>query len=59
RKKAGEIQAYSKSNSVGFHVAKSALKYDKHFPEMESTRAGSNAAKEQTVTAGEQDMEET
>ncbi|KAG0416852.1 hypothetical protein HPB47_006079 [Ixodes persulcatus] len=48
RKKLGQIQAYSKSNSVGFHVAKPALECDKHFPEMESTRAGSNAAKEPT-----------
>ncbi|KAG0416853.1 hypothetical protein HPB47_006080 [Ixodes persulcatus] len=63
RKKLGQIQAYSKSNSVGFHVAKPALECDKHFPEMESTRAGSNAAKEPTVTelkhSGEQDMKET
>ncbi|KAG0431827.1 hypothetical protein HPB47_021413 [Ixodes persulcatus] len=63
RKKLGEIQAYSKSKSVGFHVAKWALEYEKHFPEMKSTRAGSNATKEPTVTelknSGEKDMEET
>ncbi|XP_040066543.1 uncharacterized protein LOC120840202 [Ixodes scapularis] len=63
RKKLGEIQAYSKSNLVGFHVAKSALEYDELFPEMESTQAGSNATKEPTVTelknSGERDMEET
>ncbi|KAG0441614.1 hypothetical protein HPB47_015904 [Ixodes persulcatus] len=63
RKKLGEIQAYSKSNSVGFHVAKSVLEYDKHFPDMESTRAGSNATKDPTVSelknSGEEDMQET
>lgn len=49
RKKAGEIQTYSKTNSVGFHAAKSTLEYQKHFPEIESTRAENNVTKELPV----------